>query len=139
VDVLDDHDERAVLGQALEEAPPGSEEILTIGGASLAEAEQLEQPRLDPRSLLGVGDVKLEHRDELLGRRRRILALLRIISASAQKATPSPYERQRPRCHQTSPARPSMYFSNSHDSRVLPIPATPTTDTTFARLSSAVA
>ena len=32
-----------------------------------------------------------------------------------------------------------MYFSNSHESRDLPIPATPTTDTSFARFSSALA
>ena len=39
-----------------------------------------------------------------------------------------------PRCHQISSSRPSMYLSNSHASRDLPIPATPITETS-ARLA----
>ena len=53
----------------------------------------------------------------------------RTISASAQNATPSPYDKHRPRCHHTSSTRPSRYFSNSQPSRDLPTPAGPATST----------
>src|SRR5215469_5931917 len=53
----------------------------------------------------------------------------RTICASAQNATPSPYDRQRPRCHHNSPTSPSVYFSNSHPSRDFPTPAGPETTT----------
>ena len=53
----------------------------------------------------------------------------RTISASAQNATPSPYDRHRPRCHHTSAAKPSMYFSNSQPSLDLPTPGGPDTST----------
>src|SRR5262245_49230808 len=53
----------------------------------------------------------------------------RTISASAQNATPSPYDKHRPRCHHTSSTRPSRYFSNSQPSRDLPTPADPDTST----------
>ena len=53
----------------------------------------------------------------------------RTISASAQNATPSPYERQRPRCQSTVSTRPSAYFSNSQPRRDLPTPAGPETTT----------
>ena len=52
----------------------------------------------------------------------------RTISASAQKATPSPYDRQRPRCQNTCSIRPSTYFSNSQPSRRLADAAGPLTD-----------
>ncbi len=53
----------------------------------------------------------------------------RTISASAQNATPSPYERHRPRCHHACTASPSRYFSNSQPSRDFPTPAGPDTTT----------
>ena len=62
----------------------------------------------------------------------------RIISPSAQNVIPSPYEGLRPSCHQTPSSSPSMYLRNSHASRLLPIPAGPTTDTSRARFSRVV-
>ena len=47
----------------------------------------------------------------------------RTASASAQNATPSPYDRHRPVCQRDHGlAAPSMYFSNSQASRDLPTP-----------------
>ncbi len=63
----------------------------------------------------------------------------RIISDSAQKVMPSPYEGERPRCHHTSPTIPSRYFSNSHVSRLLPMPPIPVTLTRRVRCSRSVA
>ena len=63
----------------------------------------------------------------------------RTISASAQNATPSPYDRQRPRCHHRSAASPSAYFSNSQPSRDLPTPAGPDTSTSRGTRRSAAA
>ena len=63
----------------------------------------------------------------------------RIISPSAQNVTPSPYEGDRPRCHQTCSTTPSRYFSSSHASRLLPMPAWPTSETRRARRSRPVA
>ncbi len=63
----------------------------------------------------------------------------RIISANAQNAAPSPYDRLRPRCHATRPRNPSTYFSNSHPRRLFPTPATPVTTTNRARPSAWVA
>ena len=63
----------------------------------------------------------------------------RIISPSAQKVTPSPYDGERPRCHQTCSTTPSRYFSSSQASRLLPIPAWPTSETSRARCSRPVA
>ena len=96
VDVLEHHHERPLLGEPLEEAPPGGEEILAVGRGPVAEAEQLEQPRLDPVTLVLVADVGLERRraasPQSLPRpsSSRIFARPRTISASAQYATPSP-------------------------------------------------
>src|ERR1700691_3628743 len=63
----------------------------------------------------------------------------RTISASAQNATPSPYDRQRPRCHHRSAASPSAYFSNSQPSLDLPTPAGPETSTSRGTRRSAAA
>ena len=43
--------------------------------------------------------------------------------------TPSPYDGERPRCHHTCSTTPSRYFSSSQASRLLPMPAWPTSDT----------
>src|SRR5580693_9192583 len=63
----------------------------------------------------------------------------RTISASAQNATPSPYDRHRPRCHHMSSTSPSAYFSNSQPSRDLPTPAGPDTSTSRGARRSAAA
>ena len=52
MDVLDDHDERALLGEPLEEAPPGGERLVPAVAAELrlaAEADEREEVLLDPR------------------------------------------------------------------------------------------
>ena len=75
VDVLEHHHERPLLGEPLEEATPGGEEILAVGRGPVAEAEQLEQPRLDPVTLVLVADVGLEHGAQLRRRAFRVLVL----------------------------------------------------------------
>ena len=83
------------------------------------------QARLDPAALVLVGDVVVERRGEPRPRGRRsssvsaMPARLRTISASAQNATPSPYDGQRPWCQKMVSARPSTYFCSSHSSRRL--------------------
>ncbi len=59
----------------------------------------------------------------------------RIISPSAQNVIPSPYEGDRPRCHQMLSVTPSTYFSSSQTSRLLPIPAGPVIETSRTRCS----
>ena len=74
----------------------GGEEVLLVADGAFLEPEQMREPRLDEPALLRVGEVLLDGGAELLagGRRRSssstIPARLRTISASAQKATPSP-------------------------------------------------
>ena len=60
------------------------------------------------------------------------------ISAIAQNVMPWPYEGDRPECHQTGSSNPSMYFRNSHASRLLPMPAGPMSDTRRTRRSRTV-
>ncbi len=96
VDVLEDHHERSLLGQPLEEAPPGGEEVLTVGSRAVARgrADAAAEARSSP--LLLIADVALERRRAASPPRlsasssSRIFARPRTISASAQYATPSP-------------------------------------------------
>ena len=62
-------------GQPLEERPPGREQLVPPAGRRLADAEQGEQGRLDPASLLLVGDVRREHLGDLRARRRLVVGL----------------------------------------------------------------
>ena len=48
VEVLEDEDDRAVVGDALEERPPRREQLLASAGGRIADAEQGEERRLDP-------------------------------------------------------------------------------------------
>jgi hypothetical protein len=50
--VLEDHDDRGLLGDALEERPPGPEELILAAGRGLADAQQGQQGDLDPAPLL---------------------------------------------------------------------------------------
>ncbi len=68
VQVLEDQHDRPLLGEALEEEPPGREEVLPVGGGSLGQAEQVREPRLEPGPLLLVGDVLLDRGAELCER-----------------------------------------------------------------------
>ena len=73
--VLEREDGRVDVGEALEEEPPGGEEVLLVTCAVLAEAEQVREPRLDEGALVRVRDMLLERRAQLLQRRRRLLLL----------------------------------------------------------------
>ena len=118
---------------------------VAAAGRRLADAEQDEDPRLDPCALGLVGDVLLRasprspRGSRPRPRPRPGPARRRIISPSAQNVTPSPYDGERPRCHQTCSTTPSRYFSSSQASRLLPMPAWPTSETRRARRSRPVA
>ena len=72
--VFEDEHDRTVVGEPLEEEPPGGEEALPIVVTAVGEAEQLLQPRLEPAALCGVGHALGEHGGELRRRGRgRIL------------------------------------------------------------------
>ena len=57
--VLEDHQGRALLGDALEEAAPGPEQLLTVAGCSV-QADQVTQFRLDPATFVGIDHETLE-------------------------------------------------------------------------------
>ena len=63
------------VGEPLEEEAPGSEQVLPVARLLLGQAEQLRDARLDEAPFLGVGDVLLERRAQLLERRSRLLVL----------------------------------------------------------------
>ena len=96
VDVLEHEHERPLLGEPLEESPPGREEILPIGRVPLGETEQMEQAGLDPLPLRRVGEMGLERRAELgrcaLGRTRS-----RRSSPGRGSSRPAPSRRRRRR------------------------------------------
>ena len=70
VQVLEDRDQRARLGERLEEAAPGGERLLTGARELLVglEADERAEVTLEPHDLGGVGDMRLD-RVEQLGRR----------------------------------------------------------------------
>ena len=73
VDVLDDEDERTLLGETLEEAAPGGERLVAAIAAELrfaGEAEEREEMRLDARLVAGAGERVL---DGLVDLRRDLL------------------------------------------------------------------
>ena len=73
MDVLHDDDERALLRETLEEAPPGRERLVPAVAAELrlaAEAEQREEVLLDPRLVAGACERVL---DRLVDLRRDLL------------------------------------------------------------------
>ena len=66
LEVLEDHHDGALLRDPLEERAPRGEQLLAVAVGSGVEPEQVREPRLDPSSLVGIGDE--------LGHRRRELA-----------------------------------------------------------------
>ena len=66
LEVLEDHHDGALLRDPLEERAPRGEQLLAVAVRSGVEPEQVREPRLDPSSLVGIGDE--------LGHRRRELA-----------------------------------------------------------------
>ncbi len=75
VQVLEEQHGGPLLGEPLEEEPPGREQILPVGRHALGEAEQVLEPRLDPGPLVGVRDVLGKHRFELRESRGCVLVL----------------------------------------------------------------
>ena len=53
--VLEDHDGRAMVGDAFEKGPPRRVQLLTLSRRGVGEAEQVGEAGLDPAALLGVG------------------------------------------------------------------------------------
>ena len=73
VDVLDDDDERTLLGETLEEAAPGGERLVSAIASELrfaGEAEEREEMRLDARLVARAGERVL---DDLVDLRRDVL------------------------------------------------------------------
>ena len=73
VDVLDDDDERTLLGETLEEAAPGGEGLVSAIASELCvagEAEEREEMRLDARLVARAGERVL---DDLVDLRRDVL------------------------------------------------------------------
>ena len=74
VEVLEDHHHRTARGQALEEGPPGTEELLRPDPR--LDTQQGQEGRRDPGPLRPVGNVRLEHRGDPGPRRRLVIVLL---------------------------------------------------------------
>ena len=87
--VLERHDHRVRVGQALEEEPPGREEVVALVADAFLEAEQVREPRLDEAAVRLVGE---RLRDDLLqlGARRRGLFLLEDAGAHAHHVRERP-------------------------------------------------
>lgn len=73
--VLEDEHGRRALGEALEQDPPGREEVLVVARRAFLEAEQVSEPRRHPSALLGVVDVLLDRRMQLRQGGGRLLVL----------------------------------------------------------------
>ena len=107
VQVLEDEDERALVGDRLEEAAPGREGLVAAVARCLVGVEPGEraQAPLDPCGVGRIVDESLDRLAKLLPRPRlgpsdsRIPACALTISPSAQNVTPSPYGSERP-CRQ---------------------------------------
>src|SRR5207248_8770420 len=54
--VLEDEDDGAPLGEAFEEEAPSGEEILPVATGVLGQAEQVRETRLEPGLLVGIRD-----------------------------------------------------------------------------------
>ena len=93
--VLEDEHHRVARREALEEQPPAGEQVGAVRRHPVLEAQQERQAGLDQPALALVGHVLADRGVELLPARSgssssTIPIRERIISASAQKATPSP-------------------------------------------------
>ena len=135
VEVLEDDDERPLLGHRLEKAPPGGEGRLPTIVAELrlgGEADEGAQLRLDPvrvaRIRQDVGDSarRASARPRAGVSCSTMPACALTISESAQSVTPSPYARQRPWRQVTSSGSASAMRDSSYTRRLLPMPGTPT-------------
>ena len=78
LEVLEDQDHHAVLGDAFEVHAPGREQrvaVRTLIGLRCVEAKKLEQARLDPAALRLVGDVLVQRGAELGAGRGRVIGI----------------------------------------------------------------
>ena len=66
--VFEEQHHRCGLRHALEEEPPGAEELLLAVSSALVEPEQMRKPRLDEPSLLRIRNVLLDGRPHLPAR-----------------------------------------------------------------------
>jgi hypothetical protein len=74
VEILEQKDHRSRARHQLEQASPRREQILLIGRSALGQSEKVAKTRLDPGSLLRVGDEPLDGTAQLrLGRRRGLI------------------------------------------------------------------
>ena len=71
--VLEDHDHRRARREALEEGPPGGEQLLRSDPRS--DPEEGQQRRLDPAALVGVRDVRRQRLADLRPRGRFVVGL----------------------------------------------------------------
>ena len=98
VEVFEHEHERALLGECLEESPPGGEGLAAAVAAEPGvrlQADERAEVRLDPAGVVRVVDGILDCEAKLLAAsssesRSWIPACAFTTSASAQKATPSP-------------------------------------------------
>ena len=103
LEVLEHEHDRAALGDALEEDPPGREQRLAPAGRRLIDAEQASSAGSIRSRSLASGT----YSSSVAAIRSRVVASSsssvrparrRTISPSAQNVTPSPYDGDRPRC-----------------------------------------
>ena len=113
--ILEREHDRVGAREALEEQSPGREQILAgarrllrdrAAGQGGARRTRAPPRRADARPASPRAWLVPARGSSSSPIRQRIL----IMSASAQYVTPSPYARQRPRCHQTPSTSPSMYL-----------------------------
>jgi len=75
LEVLEDHHHRSTVGDAFEEQAPAGEQVVARGARAFFQPEEMREPRLDPSTLLGIGDELLDAGVELLGGGRGRLVL----------------------------------------------------------------
>ena len=121
-------------GRRSKNSPPAGEQPLAAAGRRLAQAEQRQQARLDP-TLARPGPrcarrptPRRARGSSPRRRSRRGRPACGPSRRAPRTLTPSPYDGERPSCQNIVSTMPSMYFSNSHASRLLPMPAWPEID-----------
>ena len=75
LEVLEEQNGHAAIGDPLEEGSPCREQLLALAGASLLHAEQLKQAGLDPAPLLRIGNILRDRRGDPLPGGRGVIGL----------------------------------------------------------------
>jgi hypothetical protein len=73
LEILEHEDDGPLFGDALEERPPGGEELVAIAATALVDAQQLQEARLDPAPLALIRDVLIERLGDARPRGRRVV------------------------------------------------------------------